>query len=121
MRTAGLPGFRYGVALFFVGIALLLSLLFRPSVPDGFLVFFLSAVMLAGWFGRTAAGLFAVSLSMVAVDYYFIPPYRAFVIELDQIPYFLSFLLSAMVTSWLGRCTKVCGRKTEGPPRRTVR
>src|SRR5881397_688245 len=111
MRTAGLPGFRYGVALFFVGIALLLSLLFRPSVPDGFLVFFLSAVMLAGWFGRTAAGLFAVSLSMVAVDYYFIPPYRAFVIELDQIPYFLSFLLSAMVTSWLGAARRSAEEK----------
>jgi len=32
-------------------------------------VFFLSAVMLAGWFGRTGAGLFAVVVSMVAVGY----------------------------------------------------
>jgi PAS domain S-box-containing protein len=102
MQTFSIPGFRYGIALFFVAAALLLSLLVQPFVPDGFLIFFLSAVMLAGWFGRTAAGLIAVVISMVAVDYFFIAPYRAFVMELDELPYFLSFLLSAVVTSWLG-------------------
>ena len=69
MRISALPGYRYGVALLFVGAALVLSLLVQPSLPDGFLVFFLSAVMLAGWFGRTGAGLFAVVVSMPAVGY----------------------------------------------------
>src|SRR5262249_40875125 len=94
--------FRYGIALVFVGLALGLSQAFHRWVPDSFLIFFLSAVMLAGWFGRTGAGLFAVIASMVAVDYYFIPPYRAFVVEIGELPYFLTFLLSAVVTSWLG-------------------
>ena len=94
--------FRYGVAILFVGAALGLSLISRHVVPDAFLIFFLLAVMLAGWFGRTGAGLFAVVVSMITVDYYFIPPYRAFVVELDELPYFLTFLLSAVVTSWLG-------------------
>jgi len=94
--------FRYGIALLFVGAALSLSLAFRQSIPDAFLIFFLSAVMLAGWFGRTGPGLFAVIVSMITVDYYFIAPYRAFVMELDEVPYFLTFLLSAVVTSWLG-------------------
>src|SRR2546426_405136 len=106
MRISALPGYRYGVALLLVGAALVLSLLVQPSLPDGFLVFFLSAVMLAGWFGRTGAGLFAVVVSMVAVGYYFIAPYRAFGMELDEIPYFLSFLLSAVVTSWLASARK---------------
>src|SRR5689334_1706842 len=96
------PSFHYCVALVFVGLALYLSLVFRPAVPDAFLIFFISAVMLAGWFGRTGPGLFAVVLSMVAVDYFFIRPYRAFVVEIDELPYFLTFLLSAVVTSWLG-------------------
>jgi len=49
MRISALPGYRYGVALLFVGAALVLSLLVSTfSSPDGFLVFFLSAVMLAG-------------------------------------------------------------------------
>src|SRR5262245_19546084 len=94
--------FRYGIALLFVAAALGLSLILHPFVPDAFLIFFLSAVMLAGWFGRTGAGLFAVVISMIAVDYFFIQPYRAFLVELDELPYFLSFLLSAVVTSWLG-------------------
>jgi PAS domain S-box-containing protein len=92
---------RYGIALVFVGTALLLSLLLHGVLSDGFLIFFLSAVMLTGWFGRTGPGLFAVFLSMVAAAYYFIPPYRALAVNLEELPYFLSFLLSALVTSWL--------------------
>jgi hypothetical protein len=60
MRISQIRIFRYGIALAFVGAALSLSLLFQPSIPDGFLIFFLSAVMLAGWFGRTGPGLLAV-------------------------------------------------------------
>jgi PAS domain S-box-containing protein len=111
MRIPESPVFRYGIALLFVGTALGLSLLVHPSLPDGFLIFFLSAVMLAGWFGRTGAGLFAVIVSMVIVDYYFIPPYRAFVVELDELPYFLTFLLSAVVTSWLGSARRSAEEK----------
>jgi len=102
MRTLQHSFFRYGIAVFFVGIALGLSLLTHQSMPESFLFFFLAAVMLAGWFGRTGAGLFAVMVSMIAVGYYFIPPYRAFAVELDELPYLFSFLSSALVTSWLG-------------------
>jgi PAS domain S-box-containing protein len=111
MRIPQSVTFRYGIALVFVGAALGLSLLVHHSLPDGFLIFFLSAVMLAGWFGRTGAGLFAVIVSMVTVDYYFIPPYRAFVVELDELPYFLSFLFSAVVTSWLGSARRYAEEK----------
>src|SRR5262245_4126355 len=103
--------FRYGIALVFVGAALGLSLLVHPAVPDAFLIFFLSAVMLAGWFGRMGAGLLAVVVSIVAVDYFFIQPYKAFVVELDELPYFLSFLLSAVVTSWLGSARRYAEEK----------
>src|SRR5262245_10680842 len=116
MRIPESPVFRYGIALLFVGTALGLSLLVHPSLPDGFLIFFLSAVMLAGWFGRTGAGLFAVIVSMVIVDYYFIPPYRAFVVELDELPYFLTFLLSARRNQLVRFGTPIRGGKTEGPP-----
>src|SRR5678816_3186603 len=102
MRTPQHFYFRFGIALFFVGIALGLSLLSHESIPESFLFFFLAAVMLAGWFGRTGAGLFAVLVSMVIVGYYFIPPFRAVAVELDELPYLFSFLSSALVTSWLG-------------------
>src|SRR5262245_39081136 len=111
MRVPQSAAFRYGIALGFVGAALGLSLRVCSLLPDGFLLFFLSAGMLAGWFGRLGAGLFAVVLSIVIVDYYFIQPYRAFVIELDELPYFLSFLLSAVVTSWLGSARRYAEEK----------
>jgi PAS domain S-box-containing protein len=103
--------FRYGIAILFVVAACVFSLIFHNIIPDAFLIFFLSAVMLAGWFGRTGAGLFAVILSMIVVDYYFIPPYRAFVVELDELPYFLSFLASAVMTSWLGSARRSAEEK----------
>jgi PAS domain S-box-containing protein len=111
MRISQIRVFRYAIALAFVGAALSLSLLFRHLVPDSFLIFFLSAVMLAGWFGRTGAGLLAVIVSMVIVDYYFIPPYRAFAVEVDELPYLLTFLFSALVTSWLGSARRTAEEK----------
>jgi len=102
---------RYIIAAFFVGGALIFSLIFHGVIPDAFLIFFLSAVMLAGWFGRTGAGLFAVIGSMLLVDFYFIPPYRAFAVELDELPYLLSFLVSAVMTSWLGSARRTAEEK----------
>ena len=67
--------------------------------------------MLAGWFGRTGAGLFAVVVSMMIVDYYFIAPYRALAVEIEELPYFLSFLLSAVVTSWLAAARRTAEEK----------
>ena len=69
--------FRYGITLALVGAALGLSLGFEPFLHHGFLIFFLSAAMLAGWFGRTGPGLLAVAFSMVLVDYYFTLPILA--------------------------------------------
>ena len=106
MKTPQSASFRYGVALVFVGAALGLSLLLRGLIPNAFLIFFLSAVMLAGWFGRTGAGLFAVTISMGLVGYYFIAPHQAFAVEVEELPYFLAFLFSAVVTSWLGSARK---------------
>jgi PAS domain S-box-containing protein len=93
---------RYGLSIVLVGAALSLSLIFHNLIPHGFILFFLCAVMLAGWYGGTGAGLLGVALSSLLATYYFIPPYPAFAMELDQVPYFLSFLLSAVVASWLG-------------------
>jgi len=111
MRIPQSAAFRYGIALVFVGAALGLSLLLHRSLADGFLIFFLSAVMLAGWFGRTGAGLFAVVLSMMIVDYFFIAPYRALAVEIEELPYLLSFLLSAVVTSWLAAARRATEEK----------
>src|SRR5262249_23392224 len=52
--------------------------------------------------GRTGPGLFAVFLSIAAAAYYFIAPYHALAVEIEELPLFLSFLVSALVSSGLG-------------------
>src|SRR6476661_5393117 len=87
---------RYAVATGLVALALCLSLLLHPLLSNAFLFFFLAAVMAAGWFGRTGPGLFSVAVSTMLIDYYFIRPYHALAIDFEELPYFLSFLLSAV-------------------------
>jgi PAS domain S-box-containing protein len=97
---------RYGMAIVLVVAALGLSLVLHPFLKNAFLVFFLAAVMTTAWFGRTGPGLFSVAVSTMVVDYYFLVPYHAFTAELEEIPYLLSFLLSACCASWLASTRK---------------
>jgi PAS domain S-box-containing protein len=103
--------FRYSIAVCIVAAALGLSLLLHPYVSDAFIIFFLAAVMLVGWFGRMGPGLCAVVLSSVAVDYYFIPPYHAFTVKVEDLPYFLAFLLSFGCAGWLASTRKAAEEK----------
>jgi PAS domain S-box-containing protein len=104
--TSRIVPIRYGAAIGFVLCALCLSLLLHPFLSNAFLVFFLAAVMAAGWFGRTGPGLFSVAVSTMLIDYYFLRPYHALTMEFEEIPYFLSFLLSAVCASWLASARK---------------
>ena len=97
---------RYGISTGLVALALCLSLLLHPLLSNAFLFFFLAAVMAAGWYGRTGPGLFSVAVSTMLIDYYFIRPYHALAIDFEELPYFLSFLLSAVSASWLASARK---------------
>jgi K+-sensing histidine kinase KdpD len=68
------PIWHYGVALFSVALALVSTLLLRHVFPYPFLFLFFAAVLASAWLGGTAQGLFAVLLSTLAVDYFFIRP-----------------------------------------------
>jgi len=92
---------RYVQATLLVGAALVLALATAPFLPYPFLFPFLASVMASAWFGGIAPGLFAVLLSSVAVDYYFIPPLHRFAVSLPEIPYLCSFVISAMLAAWL--------------------
>ena len=97
---------RCGLAIALVGLALFLSLLLHRIVSDAFLLLFLAAVVASGWFGRTGPGLFAVLLSSLAIDYYFLPPYRGLRMNVEAIPYFLTFLFTSVAASWLSSTRK---------------
>ena len=92
---------RYGVALACVAAALASSFLLQPLFPYPCLFLFFAAVMASAWFGGTAPGLFAVFLSTLAVDYYFVPPFHSFAVNATDTAYFVAFVLCALAASWV--------------------
>ena len=92
---------RAGVAPLCVGGALGSTLLLQHLFPYPFLFLFFAAVMTSAWFGGAAPGLFAVLLSTLAVDYYFVPPFHSFVINTTDSAYFISFIICTAVASWV--------------------
>ena len=81
LPTGGRPSRRarfiirgYAIALLFSAMALICTSLLKGLFPYPFLFLFFAAVMASAWFGGTGPGIFAVLLSTIAVDYFFVPP-----------------------------------------------
>ncbi len=97
---------RWGVALLFVAMALVATLLLQRLFPYPFLFLFFPAVMASAWFGGMSAGLFAVFVSTVLVDYFFVPPLNSFAIKATDGTYFAGFVVCALVASWVSSSKK---------------
>jgi len=98
----------YGTALLLVAAAFVLSLGIQRlfSFPYPFLFLFFGAVMVSAWIGGTGAGLFAVFISTVIVDYFFVPPFYSLQISATAETYFVSFIACALVASWVSAAKK---------------
>src|SRR6266566_188988 len=92
---------RHVIALSCVAAALVSTLLLQHLFPYPFLFLFFAAVMTSAWFGGAAPGLFAVFLSTLAVDYFFVPPFHSFVINATDSAYFIAFIICAAAASWV--------------------
>jgi K+-sensing histidine kinase KdpD len=97
---------RYLIALSFVAAAFLASLFLQRFFAYPFLFLFFAGVMASGWYGGIAPGLFAVILSTVAVDYFFVPPLYSFAINTTDSAYFAAFIVCALVASWVSSAKK---------------
>jgi signal transduction histidine kinase len=96
--------------LLFVAAALVPELLIvKRFFPYPFLFLFFGAIIASAWFGGMVAGLLAVVFSILAVDYFFIPPLNSFVLNAAAGLYLAAFVLCAMVGSWVSSSK----RKTE--------
>jgi PAS domain S-box-containing protein len=111
--TAGQPGFavrdtvrRLAMSLILVACALVLTLFLQRFFPYPFLFLFFAAVMASAWLGGTAAGLFAVLFSTIAVDYFFVPPFYSFSISPTAEAYFGGFVVCALAASWVSTAKK---------------
>ena len=99
---------RYGTALSLVIAALLATLLVQRFLvfPYPFLFLFFGAVMASAWFGGMGAGLFAVLISTLAVDYFFVPPFYSWRISATAETYFVAFVVCDLVASWVSSSKK---------------
>ena len=99
------------MALLFVAAALGLTLLLQRFFPYPFLFLFFAAVMVSAWIGGPAPGFFAVLLSTLAVDYFFVRPLYSFTIDATDAAYFAAFVVSAAVASWVSSSKKATERE----------
>lgn len=97
----------YGIALLFVVAAFISTFLVQRFFAYPFLFLFFAAVMASAWFGGTAAGLFAVLISTLLADYFFLPPFYTFVIRTMDAAYFGAFVLCAAAASWVSSSMKL--------------
>jgi C4-dicarboxylate-specific signal transduction histidine kinase len=89
------------MASVFVALALGVEKLLQRIFPYPFLFVFFAAVMASAWFARTGPGLFAVLISTIAVDYFFVRPFYSLAINATDSGYLAAFILCALVASWI--------------------
>jgi C4-dicarboxylate-specific signal transduction histidine kinase len=90
----------YLVAVLSVALAVIVTLCLGPTIKHSATLFFCS-VMLTSWYGGLWPGVFAGILSVVALDYYFIPPLYALGIGTEDVADLIAFVATAVFISWL--------------------
>jgi len=92
----------YGIAVLSVTAALTIARWIESVLQSSPQVsLFLCAVMLSAWFGGVRPGLLAIALSVLAFDYYFVPPINSFAVAVNELPRLLIYMLSAVLAGSL--------------------
>jgi two-component system sensor kinase FixL len=92
---------RYGLAVLSVAVALLITRAL-PSDAEIRGPLFVPAILLSAWYGGIGPGLLATGLSVLAIDYFLLPPVATLkLFALDDAAYLVAFLLSALLVAWL--------------------
>jgi C4-dicarboxylate-specific signal transduction histidine kinase len=83
-----------------VGLAVMVGLILGSAIKQTAAPFF-CAVMLSSWYGGLWPGVFAGVLSVVALDYFFIPPLYALGVGPEDAVDMIVFVATALFISWL--------------------
>jgi K+-sensing histidine kinase KdpD len=92
------PVLRFTAAIIFVGLALLCANALEQhwqSTP--YVSLFLCAIMISAWYGGFRAGLLAITLSVLAFDYFFLAPTHSLVVNRNEVPRLVLFMASALL------------------------
>jgi len=94
------------VAGFFVLVAFLWTLPLQHVVAYPLLFLFLGAVMGSAWFGGIASGLAAVAMSVLLIDFFFVPPLYSMTVEAPSQSYVAAFVIFAVAICWVSSARK---------------
>lgn len=98
--------FQYGISVLVFGLALLLTHLLWPMIEPSASTLFFAAIMIAAFYGGLGPGLLVSVLSALAIDYYFVAPFRGFELSVANTVRASVFMLVATMTSWLNAARK---------------
>src|SRR6516162_785331 len=94
------PILRYGFAVVFVTVATAVALAIQEyQFRDVELPLMVLVIGLVTWYAGTGPAVVAVLLSTTVFVYFFVEPIYSFYISAREIPYFLIFVLSAVVVT----------------------
>ena len=92
---------RYSLAVASVAIALAINLfLFKRKIEGVEFPIFLMAIALTAWYAGVKPAILALVLSTLAFNYYFTPPYYRFSITWADVPFYLVFIVFALLITW---------------------
>jgi PAS domain S-box-containing protein len=92
---------RYGLAVLSVAIALSIGLiLYRYHIQGQEFPLFVLAIVVTSWYAGPRPAFLALVLSILAFDYFFTEPRFSFYVTWADIPYYLVFILFALVSTW---------------------
>src|SRR5258706_12267562 len=72
-----------------------MELLLQRFFPHLFLFQFFAAIVASAWYGGMGPAMLTVVVSILAVDYFFLPPVKSFVVDTTAGAYLASFVVAA--------------------------
>ena len=92
---------RYGLAIFSVAVATgINNFLYHFQFQGVEFPVFLLAIAITTWYAGTWAGVLALVLATFAFNYYFTTPRYSLYVTLADIPYYVVFILFALLFTW---------------------
>jgi two-component system sensor histidine kinase KdpD len=100
----------YGISILMVSVVTMVDFLLFPYLKAANLIMvYLLGVMLVAFFGRTGPSVVASVLSVLAFDFFFIPPFYSFAV--GDVEYFFTLLVMLLVTQVISHLTILTRRQ----------
>ena len=113
--SQSIPWKIYGIAVGVVGlITLLNTFLYGILASSNLIMVYLLGVTFIALFGRTGPSILASILSVLAYDFFFIPPFYSFAVS--DIEYFFTLLVMLLVTQVISHLTILVRHQAESCP-----